>query len=538
MGELDDRLRNRAESIKTRENPLSASPEKNIPTAIDPPKSGEPGTRLDLTVTDPEVIRELERYPEGADRDRYALSALRLGVLSLRLASGQIDGTEIRRAADRLLSDVQTLLTERTGQVLGQISGELKQYFDPKTGVVPLRIESLVQKDGELEKILQSHLGPQNSVMARTLVEHVGASSPLFKILSPTEATGLKAQLSEAVESALEEQRTQILGQFSLDNPSSALSRLIERIQSSQGDLTTEIKDKVDALSKEFSLDEPNSALSRLLNNLTLDQEQSALSRLKRELEGRVQEMIRKNEEFHLKVSETLSRLEVRKTEQARSTWHGQRFEEQLGELLNREAQPLNDVCEFVGQTTGLIKHCKKGDHLIQLGPESSAPGARIVWEAKEDAGYDLKRGLDEMDEARKNRQAQMGVFVVSKKTAPEGLASFARYGQDIVIVWDAEDPTTDLYVRAAYSVARALAIRSRGVSVQTQEAIQTIEQSVRAIEKQIQFIEQIKTWGQTVTESGKKIVDRAEKTAAELRKEIERLDEQIAALGVARQPG
>src|SRR5262245_32407834 len=56
------------------------------------------GERLQLYVEDPEVVLELRRHAEGAERDRYAVAALRLGVLSLRLANGHLDAGLIRGA--------------------------------------------------------------------------------------------------------------------------------------------------------------------------------------------------------------------------------------------------------------------------------------------------------------------------------------------------------------------------------------------------------------------------------------------------------
>ena len=96
----------------------------------------------------------------------------------------------------------------------------------------------------------------------------------------------------------------------------------------------------------------------------------------------------------------------------------------------------------------------------MELGPESAAPCAKIVVEAKEDASYDLKTALAEIETARQNREAESGLFVFSKKTAPAGLEPLARYGNDVVVVWDADDVATDTHLRLGLSVARALCTR------------------------------------------------------------------------------
>jgi hypothetical protein len=50
-----------------------------------------------LEVTDPEVVLELSKHPAGEDRVQFALTALRIGVLSLRAAAGQLDATALER---------------------------------------------------------------------------------------------------------------------------------------------------------------------------------------------------------------------------------------------------------------------------------------------------------------------------------------------------------------------------------------------------------------------------------------------------------
>jgi hypothetical protein len=223
---------------------------------------------LTLEVSDPDVLAELANHP-GIDRERFAMSALRVGVLALRTASGQIDAAAIREAGTALVGEVRDLLSARATEMTERLSATLTQYLDPQSGALPQRLQALTGKDGELDRALRAHVGADDSVLAKSLAAHLGEGSPIFKLLSPTDAGGLRAQLTKTIEEALTEQRRHILREFSLDDEGSALSRLVS----------------------EFSLDDDGSALSRLSKmlsatseqigkNLTLDDEASSLSRL------------------------------------------------------------------------------------------------------------------------------------------------------------------------------------------------------------------------------------------------------------------
>jgi hypothetical protein len=482
--------------------------------------SGAAPLVLTLEVSDPEVLAELRRHTEESERERYALDALRVGILALRAASGQVDAASIREAGQSLLSEVREVLSARGAETAERVSSALTQYLDPQSGVLPQRLQALVREDGELERLLRTHVGADDSVLARSLALHLGEGSPIFKLLSPTDANGLRAQLTKMIEEALAEQRGHILREFSLDHKGSSLSRLFA----------------------EFSLDDEKSVLSRLSKmlattseqigkNLTLDDDGSALSRLKRELLCTIDQLARGNVEFQSQVREALARIETRKQDEASSTRHGIAFEECLGALLADEAQRLGDLHEATGDTTGAIKQCKKGDHVIELGADSAAAGARVVWEAKEKQGYSLRAALEEIDEARRNRQAQVGVFVFSCKAVPEGLEALQRYGSDVVVVWDAEDALSDVGVRAAYSLARALAVRERRTDRESQAAIAEIERAARGIERQIGYIVEVRRWAETVKGHGEKIVERSAIMADQLRRDVERLDMQVASM-------
>lgn len=496
---------------------------------------------LTLEVLDPEVVTELVKHPEGPERDQFALGALRLGVIALQQARGELDSAAIRSAGEEILHRLEQLLTERGTRITGDVSSALRQYFDPTTGALPQRIESLLKQDGDLERALRQHVGPGNSTIAKALEEHLG---PLLTLLSPEDADGLKARIQSMLEEAFEEQQKRILKEFSLDSEDSSLSRLLRKVRDTNGDLTADVKGQVDALIGEFSLDKPDSALSRLVGkvenaqkligaSLTLDDENSPLSRLKRELQSTINTIAENNTKFQTEVRETLAKLETHRETAAKSTLHGHTFEEQLGELIDAEARRLNDVHESTGNTTGVIAYCKIGDFVTTLGPDSAAPGARIVWEAKSNKSYDIAGALAELDQARKNRQAQIGIFVFSKDAAPYGIEPFTRYGNDLIIVWDPEDASSDLYVKTALTVARALSIRESHESAESEQALNAIDIATRAIEKQLAFLDEIKSQAETIRNNGEKIADRAGKIRKTLADQVAELDEQLAALKV-----
>src|ERR1022692_3511687 len=99
--------------------------------------------RLDLTVTDSGSIIELLLHQEGPERDDYALGALRIGLLSLRHARGQIDADAVRREGDRLLSDLKQALEANRSLTNESLTTCLREYFDPASGKFQERVERL-----------------------------------------------------------------------------------------------------------------------------------------------------------------------------------------------------------------------------------------------------------------------------------------------------------------------------------------------------------------------------------------------------------
>jgi hypothetical protein len=371
------------------------------------------------------------------------------------------------------------------------------------------------------------------------MLTHIGRDSALMKQLDPQHSDGLLHMLRKAVDDQLARQRDHLLNEFSLNNKEGALSRLVCELTASHGEVGKTLQNKIDVVIKEFSLNEENSALSRLVQNVTkaqrtitdefsLNSETSCLSRLKKELTDLLVMSEKKNREFQEEVKVSLARIVTARQEADRTTRHGLQFQDAVCEFLVRQAQHAGDIAVPTGHITGLIKNCKVGDCVVELGPDSAAPGAKIAVEAKEEIGYSLARAREEIESARKNRGADWGLFVFSKKTAPAGLEPFQRYGNDIIIIWDADDPTSDVYLKAGIIAARALCFRAERQSAAQQIDFEAIEKAILEIEKRAGNLDEVRKSAETIQSASGKILERIRKDRDALEKQVEVLRERV----------
>lgn len=499
--------------------------------------------RLDQVIDDPELVQEITAHAEGRARDDFVRTALRIGVLALKQAQGRIDADAVRRESEHLMSVLDVKLAEHTQRTADNMAGTLKEYFDPESGRFSERVRRLVDdQDGELVRLIRAQIGSDDSALVRTLATHLGEHSPLMERLSPDDSKGIVKALSETTAGALEQQRERILREFSLDNREGALARLVAELTERHGQLEKALQGSIDAVVKEFSLDAEDSALSRLVDRVdkaqrqissefSLDEEQSALARMKRELLDVLAKHKESADTFREEVKIALREMQARKAEADKSTRHGLEFEAALATFVEEQAQQAGDIAERTGNTTGLIKNCKVGDIVVTLSPDSKAAGARIAIEAKEKEGYDLAKALDELQTARKNRDAGAGVFVFSRRTAPAGLEPLARYGTDVVTLWDAEDPDSDVFLRAALTVAKALSVRASADREDRTVDLEALERAIRDIEKQASGLDEIKTSATTIQSGSNKILERVRKMQNVFEKQISVVNEQLATL-------
>ena len=499
---------------------------------------------LNLQVSDPELVEALSEREEGSERHDFAVSALKIGAIALRQAQGRIDAERIRQEGDRFIENMKRDLEEHRRGVTEQVSNSLKVYFDPQSGMFNERVKRLVDDGGEIERVIGRQIGGDGSELVNTLAAHVGPSSLLMRTIDPNAADGLIRQLDETTKSALIQQQKVILDEFSLDNGAGALSRMVSELKEKHGEVGESLENRIGDVMAEFSLDKEDSALSRMVSQVetaqnrisrefSLDAEDSALARMRRELMETLDQQQRTSVRFQEEVKVALAEMAATKRESERSTRHGEVFEDAVFEFVNERSQRAGDVATRTGNTTGILRANKKGDVVVKLGPDHTAAGAQVVIEAKQDASYTLEKALAEIDEARKNRNAGTGVFVFSKRSIKDRLElePFSRYGDDIVVVWDSEDPDSNVFLEAGLSVAKAISVQAKSHSDEIGEDFEAIDKAIAEIQRNAGSLDEIKDAANSIDRQVDKILNRVRIARNGIERQIGILNEKVDGL-------
>ena len=122
-------------------------------------------------------------------------------------------------------------------------------------------------------------------------------------------------------------------------------------------------------------------------------------------------------------------------------------------------------------------------------------------------------------------------MFVFSARTAKSTIEPFSRNGNDIVVVWDKEDPVSNVIFNAGLSVAKALSVRAKTHSDAVGVDFVAIEGAIRGIESLIKDLNQITAWATTIRNNGDNILKRVEKMRADLTDQTAILNEKVDGL-------
>ncbi|MGI8534379.1 MAG: hypothetical protein ACR2LP_05825 [Candidatus Limnocylindrales bacterium] len=164
------------------------------------------------------------------------------------------------------------------------------------------------------------------------------------------------------------------------------------------------------------------------------------------------------------KVHEQLAAIEAgsaaRAAERARSAAKGADFEATVGGILAELARGAGDLLDRTSDEAGAELRSKKGDFLLTLdGRLSRGTELRVVVECK-DRSISGRQMREELEAAKRNRGACVGLVVFSEAHAPAGIAPFDVRGGDVYCVLATDAPQA-ASLEAAVRLARLLALTS-----------------------------------------------------------------------------
>ena len=162
------------------------------------------------------------------------------------------------------------------------------------------------------------------------------------------------------------------------------------------------------------------------------------------------------------------------------------------------------DVVEFTGGTTGKLARNKKGDHVITFANEDgSLSNINAVFESKDDKSFNsFTKVRDELDEAMKNRESSVGVFVVKNQENINKITSelFFPFGEKYsVVVYNEE--IGDLALQLAYLWAKITAYKL-SEEVHSDFSIDDVVSSVSNLQGKLSVFKDIKKNNDTAAQA------------------------------------
>ncbi len=469
---------------------------------------------------------------DDAQRAGLAGHAWELGLRAVLSAHRLAEEARLADIGKALVEEVDAELDEYVQKQQEAMVQTLQRFFDPRDGQVTTRIESFLKDGGELTRALDKFLGPEHGALATTLAKSLGENSPLLRRLSPTDSEGVVALVEARVKDALEANRAAVAKALDPVVPDGAVARFLTTLRkdlekadsdrtkqlalatkaldpaddtSLLSKLVRETKDARKEISRAMNADAPDSALGLLKTSLTTMFEKHA----KTQTEA-LAAFDARQQKLDADLREIAARLEERKRGDAQAPRGGRKFEEAVRAFTVHALAGAPLLVEATGDTVGSRSACRKGDQVARFHAESIYAGAAIVIEAKREQRYTVAKALEELEIGRSNRTAQAGVFVMARSHVAEGFPTFARYGNDVLVVWDETDERTDPYLQAALFLALGLATRQRrGADQGNLEALADVEQR---IERELKRHDRMRSLSESIQKKSEELLEEVRK--------------------------
>lgn len=486
-----------------------------------------------------------------------AFDAWNIGLTALANAFTQSREARLDEIGRRLVDDVQTQLEAFATAQRERMSASLAAYFDPKDGEFSRRVAGFIADDGDLQRVLVRHVGTDGT-LAQTLAQHIGENSPLLRRLSPTEGDGLIRILEERVSAVLATEHDAFIKALDPLAPDGAVSRFLVTLQN---ELRKTDEDRVKQLATAtaaLDANNPESLINRWLRqshqaNQTLlravnpDAAGSAMSVVRGTLVATLQNHFKENRDrldaqerrqvlFQQQVTDALARMEGARQRDRKNPSGGFDFQDQVLLFIQRALGNGPYVAEKTANNVGLRKNCKVGDQVVRFTKDSAFHGAALVVEAKREAKYTLVKAAEEIALGRANRGATGGLFVMAASHAPPDFPLFTKHGEDVFVVWDAEDPLSSAYLHAA--IITALSVASRRVRPPETGRIDALARLEGRLEAERRRLETMKKCNEKIRDGSEKLAEEIDKGLSQFNILIRKGKETLAALNVSDGPG
>lgn len=397
-------------------------------------------SNIDLTISifDPIVISYLSQFDTEEAQVDKTLEALKVGVIAIQSAAPALD----TRIVEAKFADLESRLRDSVDEFQLQVQNDLACYFKDNDGVIPKSLNGVFGTDGQLSRTFQSFFDPSDGRLARLMQAQIGPQSTFGRALDPKNKEGILTLIECRVQDLVQSKIEEVLAQLSLDEESSAMSRLKKMLTDHFRELNTSLG----------------------VRSATAEEA----------------------EKGHVK---------------------GLVFETDVYEVFAAIGRSLGDETEFVRGTPGVLKR-KTGDYVATLGETSGAPGVRLTVEVK-DQPVKLKAAIDELQEAKRNREAVSGIYVFAKGCEPAEVGDFHRIGEDFYCTIDKNDvqagkPLT--FLEAAYKISRAMAIVAARKAKEGTIDLLKIENHIDALLTWSKRITDAATKARTIQKSGEAI--------------------------------
>ena len=121
-----------------------------------------------------------------------------------------------------------------------------------------------------------------------------------------------------------------------------------------------------------------------------------------------------------------------------------------------------------------------------------------------------------------------MGRFVCWKASGTGGIGPCGRYGDDVVVVWDAGDAASDVFLKAGLMTARALCIRSTQEKEHRTADWQAITEAILEIERRTEGLGEVRKLAEKIQTASGEILERVRKNRSALERQVELLRDKI----------